>query len=105
MKIWLDDLRPASDGWIHVHSPKEAIFYLCNYPIDEISLDHDLGEETEGNGNDVLLWIEEKTATDKNYIPPFINVHSMNISAQMKMKEGIKAIMRIVAQRKENDRA
>ena len=43
MKIWLDDVRPAPDGWIHVKTVDEAIKYLLTGQVDYISLDNDLG--------------------------------------------------------------
>ena len=102
MKIWLDDVRPSPSGWLWLSAPEETIFYLRNYVVEEISLDHDLGDKSKGNGNDVLLWIEERVAMEQAYQPPFIYVHSCNVPAQLKMKEGIKAIQRLLEKRKEN---
>ena len=61
MKIWLDDIRPAPDGWIWIKSYGEFMECLYDphgyeeldgfvdtdsvydYIIEEISFDHDLG--------------------------------------------------------------
>lgn len=45
MKVWLDDVRPAPDGWVLVTSYEEFARLLVNVPdgsIEEMSLDHDL---------------------------------------------------------------
>ena len=46
MKIWLDDIRPAPNGYIHCHSVNEAIELIKNAkePIEQLDLDHDLGD-------------------------------------------------------------
>lgn len=43
MKLWLDDIRPAPQGWFHAHNAQEAKQAFLNNDIDEASLDHDLG--------------------------------------------------------------
>ena len=46
MKIWLDDLRPAPEGytWCHsVNKAKRTILY-ANEPVGLIDCDHDLGD-------------------------------------------------------------
>lgn len=43
MRLWLDDCRPAPEGWTRVTSVDEAKIYVEQYEIDEMSLDHDLG--------------------------------------------------------------
>jgi len=44
---------------VHVRTADEAIELLRSGRVIEISLDHDLGEEVNGTGYDVALWIEE----------------------------------------------
>jgi len=67
--------------------------------IEEVSLDHDLGDDKRGTGYDVLLWIEEAVAT-RGFVPPSLNVHSANSSAREKMEAAIKTINRIHASQK-----
>jgi hypothetical protein len=43
MKLWLDDLRPAPDGWTHVKTVAQAKAALATGEVDIASLDHDLG--------------------------------------------------------------
>jgi len=59
LKVWLDDVRPAPDGWDHALWPQEAIELLKKSDVPHISLDHGLGDDERGTGYDVLLWIGE----------------------------------------------
>lgn len=43
MKLWIDDLRPAPEGWLWAKTPAEALGYLTTGNISEVSFDHDLG--------------------------------------------------------------
>lgn len=92
IKVFLDDVRKPPPGWILVKWPKEAIKLLKLGGVEEISLDHDLGDE-KITGYDVILWIEEKVM--KGFEPPIIKVHSANVSARKKMEAGIKNIMKL----------
>lgn len=43
MKLWIDDIRPAPDGWVWAKTLDSALrLYLMEAP-DVISFDHDLG--------------------------------------------------------------
>lgn len=92
MKVYLDDERTTPAGWVRVFWPDEAIALLKTGKVEEISLDHDLGNDERGTGYDVVLWIEEAVIT-KGFKPPLMKVHSANSSARQKMKLGIKSIM------------
>lgn len=50
MKLWVDDLRPAPDGWTWAKNSKDAMKLIASRRIDEISLDHDLGGEDTTRG-------------------------------------------------------
>lgn len=92
MKVYLDDLREAPEGWIRVYTAKEAIALLETGNVEEISLDHDLGDEKNcGTGYDVICWIEEKVVTE-NFTPPRVKVHSANTSARGKMESALAKI-------------
>jgi hypothetical protein len=43
MYLWLDDIRPAPDGWHHVRTVDEAKAALTTGEVKRASLDHDLG--------------------------------------------------------------
>lgn len=91
MKVYLDDERDTPDGWVRVYWPNEAIEFLKGGGVEEISLDHDLGDDDCGTGYDVVLWIENSVYTN-NFIPPKICMHSANSSAGHKIGSGIKSI-------------
>lgn len=85
MKLWIDDVRPAPEGFRWVQRVSSAIAFIeahesllrhgdVNDPITLISLDHDAGEFACCGGDyiKVLDWLE---ATGRNYP---IHLHSMN---------------------------
>lgn len=41
--LWLDDIRPAPPGWVHVKTVSEAKPYFERGEVRRASLDHDLG--------------------------------------------------------------
>ncbi|TXI10182.1 MAG: hypothetical protein E6Q76_04470 [Rhizobium sp.] len=94
MKVFLDDERPTPEGWCRAYWPDEAIRLLKTGTVEEISLDHDLGDDTRGTGYDVILWIEEAVAL-RVFKPPRLIVHSANSSAVDKMQAGVLAIERL----------
>lgn len=96
LKIWLDDERLPPKGWIWCKTAPAAISFLQRFGAKIISLDHDLGDEKNGNGNDVLVFIEEMVHINPDYFPPEIQIHTANPSARTKMTAGLEAIKRKV---------
>ena len=111
VKIWLDDERdpsewlphmpwmrgrdPAIEPWTWVKDAHAAVRTLESQDVDEVSLDHDLGErEDVGEGYDVLAWIEEKVHEDERYLPPILHVHTSNTGARDRMESAVGAIRR-----------
>ena len=43
MKLWLDDERPAPEGWVLAKNLEEAKRLMATGEVSEASLDHDLG--------------------------------------------------------------
>lgn len=103
MKIWIDDLRPAPEGYVWCKSVNEAINcisgteeyisgaldeldyrWLEEYdgPITLIDIDHDAGDYACDGGDyiKVLDWLE---ATGRNYP---IKIHSMNTVGVLNMR-------------------
>lgn len=86
MKIWVDDVRPAPEGykWCKtVNEAKWAISYVeemlsktkdSYYKLEFIDIDHDAGDYAQYGGDYIKLldWLEE---TGRNYP---IRIHSMN---------------------------
>jgi hypothetical protein len=98
-KVWLDDVRPAPAGWVHVLTP-EAIDLLRSGDVEEISLDHDLGLFTEGGkehtGHEVLVFIEREVAMGTaTFTLPEIHIHSANAVGRRRMTQAIQSIKRL----------
>ena len=84
MKIWVDDVRPAPDGYVWcqtVNEAKDTILVLELHAtvhesnrVELIDLDHDAGDFVNEGGDyiRILDWLE---ATGRNYP---IRIHSMN---------------------------
>jgi hypothetical protein len=100
MKVWLDDVRPAPAGWVHVLTPEAAIDLLRSDDVEEISLDHDLGLFTEGGkertGYEVLVFIEREVAMGTaTFTLPEIHIHSANAVGRRRMSQAIQSIKRL----------
>ncbi len=91
MRVYLDDERTTPGGWVRAYWPEQAIALLETGQVEEISLDHDLGDDARGTGYDVVLWVEEAVAL-RGFVPPKMSVHSANSSARQKMQAGIDSI-------------
>jgi hypothetical protein len=102
MRVFLDDERATPDGWVRVYWPEEAIALLETGKVEELSLDHDLGDDERGTGYDVVLWIEEAVAL-RGFSPPKIAVHSANSSARDKMLSGIRSIEKLASRNEEQN--
>ena len=95
IKVFLDDERITPQGWVRAYWPEDVIRLLESSDVEELSLDHDLGDDEHGTGYDVLLWIEEAVVT-KGYIPPkTIIVHSANPAARQRMEQAIEQIEKL----------
>ena len=80
MKLWIDDIRPAPDGFIwckSVNQAKAAINayeHQCSCDNILIDLNHDVK---------ILDWLEEKNIVDTGY---FFKIHSKNLVGITKME-------------------
>ena len=60
MNLWLDDIRPAPAGWVHVRTVEEAKAALLTEEVERASLDHDLGACNECmSGRTIEQWLQE----------------------------------------------
>jgi hypothetical protein len=73
MRIWLDDIRPAPQGWVWVDTVEKAIELMASGEVAEASLDHDLGDG-EQEGYKLVLWMAENDMWPREAI----SVHSAN---------------------------
>ena len=99
MKLWIDDVRPAPEGYVWCKSVNEAkhrIRRSCEeiianntnktlvdyYSIEIVDIDHDAGEFACDGGDYIKLldWLEE---TGRNYP---IRIHSMNVVGVANMR-------------------
>ena len=97
IKLYLDDERTCPEGWVLVKTAEEAIFMLDYGQVEEISLDHDLGDTEhipEWTGYTVLSHIESKVVWDVSYQAPKIQIHTANPAAWLRMKAAVASIKR-----------
>jgi hypothetical protein len=80
MKLWIDDVRPAPEGYDFWHKSVEEVEDFIRVAesvgaiIELIDIDHDAGDYAHLGGDYIRLldWLEE---TGRNYP---IRIHSMN---------------------------
>lgn len=94
MKLWIDDVRPAPEGYLWCKSVLMAKNYIIKYSnridwdnnlVDEIELidiDHDAGDYAQYGGDYIKLldWLEK---TGRNYP---IRIHSQNVVGVQNMR-------------------
>lgn len=79
MRLWLDDVRPCPSGeWQGFQSVEALLLFLATVTleeVEEISLDHDLGDFTPqgGEGYQAVLWMASEGKWPKR-----LTVHSAN---------------------------
>ena len=93
MKIYLDDVREAPEGWILIRTGESliAILRAQEGKIEALSLDHDLGEG-KMSGYEVLKWMEAQVFLYGYKPPKTILIHSDNPVGRKNMKAAIKSI-------------
>jgi hypothetical protein len=95
MKLWIDDTRPAPEGYVWIkavygakreieHCEKMKRFFpkKTDWDIEVIDIDHDAGFYAQFGGDYIRLldWLEE---TGRNYP---IRIHSMNVVGVQNMR-------------------
>lgn len=95
MKIWLDDVRVAPNGYIWCKSVNDAKKVIeqneKEYLIEEINCDHDLGDFAYDGGDGIKLldWLVER----ETLYP--IKLHTMNIVGRQNMERMLKRYWKI----------
>jgi len=75
MKLFIDDIRePPDKTWLVARTYKQAEEYILSGLVEEVSFDHDLGEEK--TGYDLAKLFERASFYGKE--PPVWRVHSAN---------------------------
>ena len=93
VKLWLDDVRKAPPGWLHVYTSDEAIRVLLEGKVKELSLDYDLDSYHDGGytahpgtGGDVSAWLYDQASKGHwDVIPEHIRIHSANYEGVCEM--------------------
>ena len=91
MKIWLDDLRPAPEGFIWCRSVNEAKSMIeeaeRSSSVELIDCDHDLGDYAQDGGDGIKLldWLAERGT----FYP--VALHTMNPVGRENMLRTINA--------------
>lgn len=79
MNVFLDDVREPPMGWDVARSMAECVELLKANEVEQLSLDHDLGEGLP-TGLDMVDWL---VAND--VWPPVITVHTANPVGRQRM--------------------
>lgn len=80
MKLWIDDIRAAPNGYVRCYTVSEAKEFCKAHEmadIQEINIDHDAGECGEDYIN-LLNWLEEMQFTAGWDIKTTFHIHSFN---------------------------
>ena len=74
MKLWIDDVRPAPEGYYWAKSVNVAKEYILCNDIEILDMDHDAGNYAKYCGDYIRLldWLEQ---IGRSYP---IHIHSMN---------------------------
>ena len=91
MKLWIDDVRPAPEGFIAFRTTNDALRYIRLHSefIDFIDIDHDAGDCVIEGGDFIEILKELERLSNKNTSESFywqdwlqnqvvFRVHSMN---------------------------
>lgn len=103
VNLWLDDVRPAPEGWVWCKNIIDAKALMKSEIVDKMSLDHDMGTcqacedyyqlnsalwqkcEHTGTGYDFVMWMVEYNSWPRS-VP---TVHSANPSGREAMEKAI----------------
>lgn len=93
MNVYVDDLRDCPEGFTIARTFEEAVGLLQQHEVDILSLDHDLGEDAEGNllptGYDLVKYFcEHGLRANKIYL------HTDNPVGRENMYETLKGAKR-----------
>lgn len=94
-KIWIDDIRPAPDGFKWIKTVNDFIDYACENGVDDVVLfdtDHDAGEFLFEGGNYVVCFQYLERCGVRDVL---IHIHSSN-------PVGANSIRKIITRNKKN---
>lgn len=106
IKVYLDDVRAKKDGWVYVRTSREASLLCILADVEDLSLDNDLGRQTEGvagvdpymvfgEGQHVADYLVECFHEEKHFLPSrSLSVHSDNPVASASVERAILSLKR-----------
>ena len=91
MKLWIDDVRPAPEGYIWIKSVNQAKTAIKTYELNYydygvlIDIDHDAGNYFDEGGDYIkfLDRLESEGYVDEGFT---FHIHSMNVVGRMNME-------------------
>lgn len=93
MKMWIDDVRPAPEGYKWIKTVNEAKTHCCQHidpngvlQIEAIDLDHDAGEYATYGGGDYIKFLDWLESKDWDCSKVKFHIHSMNPVGVKNMK-------------------
>jgi len=91
--LWIDDLRPAPNGWLWAKSSGEAIAILTSpeHNIKTISFDYDLGGDD--TSYTVAFWLEERAYEGIGHRIAW-QIHSANIIGRIRLERALRSCER-----------
>lgn len=102
LKLFVDDYRPAPQGWVQAKTVTEAIRMIMTYPrdIETISLDHDIENSAEtfmAVAHFLVMFLKDRKSITT--VLPKINIHTGNPDAGDRMAAILLKEVDIVATR------
>ncbi|WP_033542895.1 cyclic-phosphate processing receiver domain-containing protein [Planococcus sp. CAU13] len=93
INLYVDDLRDCPEGFVVARNVEEAINFIENYDVNILSLDHDLGEDAQGNllptGYDLV-----KIFCERGYYVNRVYIHTDNGVGRENMFHTLKGAQR-----------
>lgn len=99
IKLFVDDIRPAPEGWQLARTVTDAIRILNTQDVSEVSLDHDISHAVEVNGlarpypcGETFEPVARFLAVigELGYGPDIVYVHTANAVARANMVQILK---------------
>lgn len=86
MKLFVDDVRDAPEGWVVARTVTDAIRILATQGVKEVSLDHDIAfQERHGFDLETFEGVAWYIAAMKE--PPEVTIHTGNAPAAYRMRD------------------
>lgn len=98
MKLFVDDMRKAPEGWHVARSNERAIALLAKGFVDEVSLDHDIIGSPEESFTPVAYYI---SVMPESLRPKIVYIHTGNETGYRKMEAILDGIVQVYRDRTE----